>query len=198
MLPIGPTLAVALAAFPAKLAKAGGCGLRRPELCENVNRLIDRPDFLRALRRFVGNGRADDDVRFSKYQVAVEALHGPPEDRAQAAPCLLRFGACVSHFCLNKGAVFMTTAGELRALALMNIDCPAAGACHEDRLTLTVAPERRAALEPLARSWAEATILADNAAYHPGQPSRLVAVEVKAPAGASLTRPDGAATPRRN
>ena len=93
------TLALALTSTqPAPAA----CGLRRLELCDNTNFLIDRPDFLRALRRFVGRGRDADYPRSSKYQTAVEALHGPPEDRAQA-PGLLRFGACVSHYCPDKG-----------------------------------------------------------------------------------------------
>ena len=200
MLPAGLGLALALAVSPERPAPAAPCGLRHPQECRDINALIDRPDFLRALRRFVGTARAPDDARFSKYQTAVEALHGPPEDRAEAAPGLLRFGACMSHYCLDKGAAFLTAEGELQALALLNVSCPPAGECREDRLVLdvTVAPERRAALEPLARAWAPQRIAADNAAYHPDRPSRLVAVTVSAPAPARLTPRGAPATPPRN
>ena len=76
----------------------------------------------------------------------------------------------------------------------------APGDCREDRYTLevTVAPERRAALEPLARAWAAERIASDNADYHPDRPSRLVAVRVVAPAPANLTPPRPPATPRRD
>lgn len=198
MLHIG--LALALAASPAWPAPARTCGLRRLELCDNTNYLVDRPDFLHALRRFVGRGRFYDDPRASKYDAAVEALHGPPDPRVQAAPGLLRFGACVSHFCPDKGAVFITSAGEVQALALLNVDPPAQGDRDEDRLTLelTVAPERRAMIEPLARAWAQEQIAAENAAYRPDHPSRLAAVRIEPPAGGRLTPPQPPATPRHN
>ena len=195
MLHAGLSLVLALAGPPGRTATLSPCGLHHLERCEDINVLIDRPDFLRALRHFVGRARDADDASSSKYDAAVEALHGPPEERAQAAPGLLRFGACMSHYCPDKGAVFLTTAGELQGLALLDASCTP-GDCREAHYTLevTVAPERRAALEPLARAWAVERIAAD---ADPAHPARLVAVRVVAPAQANLTSPRPPATPRR-
>ena len=171
------------ALVPARAAASPqACSPLRPAACADTNQLIMKPGFQRALRLYVGPGRAS--WLYPNGEVAdqvVEVLHGPPDAPVMLGPDLVRMAACRGHSCPEKGAAFLTLAGRILAVAVLDFHC--AKRC-EDAPSLEVITREPARFVPLSRAWAEGAMAADLKAYGPmpGQVDRIARVEGRAPA----------------
>ena len=173
---------LALVLAPALAAPASACTPHRPAACVDTNALIIQAGFARALRAYAGPGRASwlyPDGRVADQ--VIDVLHGPPDAPVVLGPDLVRLSACRAHSCTEKGAAFLTTAGRIQAVAVLDFHCTKR--C-EDAYTLEVITRDPARFTPLARAWGEAVIAADLKSYGPmpGQVNRIDRVETRTPA----------------
>lgn len=115
-------VALALATSPVDASPEQRCGLARLSACRNTNVLVLDAGFQRALRTFAGQPRTDflgDGKVGPLAQELIEVLHGPPDQPQQLNDGSFLFTACKAHECLNKGAVVLSSTGEILAAAMI-------------------------------------------------------------------------------
>src|SRR3954451_21130346 len=93
------------------------CSIKHPEHCRNTNQLVWSAGFDRALRAFSGRARTEHLYNGSPIdREMIEVLGGPPNKPVRWNGRFL-FSACRAHSCGEKGAVLLTPAGQIEALA---------------------------------------------------------------------------------
>lgn len=112
-----PLLAALGFAYAAPLPS---CALAHPERCVATNELVVAPGFETALRRFVGPGRASwFEPNGDITDQLLMTLYGPGFDTVRLPDRMFQFGACMAHVCPERGAVFVTPAGEIRMATML-------------------------------------------------------------------------------
>ena len=132
MLPLFTALLFTLAAQTSPVA----CAPDNLAACTSTNDLIWSPAFRKALRDFVGDGRASwlyADGEIIDQVIAV--LGGPDEKPVHFAPGLIRFSACRAHSCDEKGSAILTSGGQIKALGILHFAC-SRSCSHDYRLTI--------------------------------------------------------------
>lgn len=102
---------------------AARCSLSHLEFCTDTNELVWSQAFESAVRRFLGDRRAN--YLYGRGRVsdqAIDVLGGPP-DRPTKIGRFWRFTACRAHSCSEKGAAVIAPNGEIEALAILHSDC---------------------------------------------------------------------------
>ena len=154
-----PLLALALAAVAPP-----PCAVRTPGGCGGMYELVTAPGFQEALRRFVGNGRADwYEPNADRTQQLFNILSGPSAEAIPVGGDLLRFDACFPHACNIRGALFITRAGEIRGAAMLFPDCGRRHCTGREGLRLAVLRDpRHPEVAELGRQWGEADVATTN------------------------------------
>ena len=100
-----------------------GCSIDNLADCENTNRLIWDPAFREARHAFIGDRPAGWLYKDGTMLDQVSAvLGGPPDEPVNFSDGLVRFSACRGHSCDEKGAVVLTTEGEIVAVGVLHYD----------------------------------------------------------------------------
>jgi hypothetical protein len=149
------------------LALAAGqphCSLQRPALCGGMYELAETPGFARAVRRFVGGGRATwYEPHADRARQLLDIYRGVSSNWAAAGPDLLRFDACYPHICTIRAALFITRAGDMRGAALVYAGCAGRACSGDEGLNVTILRDRRySEVAELARQWAERDVAEGN------------------------------------
>jgi hypothetical protein len=98
-------------------ASAKGCSIKALDRCRDVSELSWDKSFPTAVRRFLGNRRADYNGPGLLSDQALAFLWVPGE--RQRIGDLWRFTGCQKYFCPDKGAVVFRPTGEVVAVALL-------------------------------------------------------------------------------
>jgi hypothetical protein len=177
-------LAVAVAAFLAATPGEPQCGLAHLELCRNTNVLAWNKPFVRAVRAFVGSGRASYLYHGSRADQQMSVLGGPPDDPRRIG-MRYRFTACRPHSCREKGAVVLEPGGRIVATAILHSRClepkPPESCFDHNVLTLFVRdPAHEAPVIEDLTAWATSEIARETPFDRWAPPPRLETVEVYA------------------
>lgn len=99
------------------------CSIDKLAECESTNQLIWDPAFREARQAFIGDRPAGwlyEDGTMLEQVAAV--LGGPSKEPVYFSDGLVRFSACRWHSCDEKGAVVLTTEGEIIAIGVIHFD----------------------------------------------------------------------------
>ena len=130
------------------------CRLAAAQLCEDTNQLVWAPDYGRALKAFVGTGKASWLYNNgSRVDQVREVLGGPPDDAKLLPDGSILFGACRAHSCDEKGAVIVKS-GNILGVAVLNFHC--SRTCLADPIVELIFRDSKAAevYAPALRDWA--------------------------------------------
>jgi hypothetical protein len=157
-----PILALALA-----FAVEPHCSIQRPAECAGTDELAASPGFERAVRRFVGVGRASwYAANAGRARQLLDVVRGPSVGPVAVGTDLLRFDACYPHICTIRAALFVARGGGIRGAALIYPDCPRTGCSGDEGLRVTFLRDSSYPdVAGLARHWAEEDVAASNARY---------------------------------
>ena len=168
-------LAMAIGAAPSP-----DCSLRHVESCGGLWELAGTPGFERAVREFVGPGRASwyEDNESAADQLLV-AYYGGSIDPVPVRPGLLRFDACAPHNCSISGAIFIDVRGQIEGAALLYSDCRTE-TCEGGRKLVILRNPQHPDVAILARMWGEQVQASWNAGLQqpPEELSSVTTVEV--------------------
>ena len=118
-------------------AATPACSMAQPAACRTTNELMWAPGTEAALKSFFGKARGDYLMPDALvWKQAREALGGPPDSPLRLKDGSLLFAACRAHSCPEKGAMVVTPAGKVRAVALLHYFCTPAGCADNARLAL--------------------------------------------------------------
>ncbi len=116
-------LAICILPLLPALAHAQGCTLHTLSECDNTNQLVWDQAFDDALADFIGDRPAgwlyEDGTMLGQVQAV---LGGPSNAPVYFSNNLVRFSACRHHSCPEKGAVVLTTDGEIVAVGVIHFD----------------------------------------------------------------------------
>lgn len=99
------------------------CSITNVEACSSTNRLVWDDAFIQKLRQYIGDRPAGwlyEDGTMSGQMIDV--LGGQDNERVTFGDNLIRFSACRYHSCPEKGAVIVTTDGEIKAFAIIHFN----------------------------------------------------------------------------
>jgi len=120
------------------------CGINNLEACINTNRLVWDKAFQEALAEFIGDRPAgwlyEDGTMLGQVRAV---LGGPPDRPVHFGNNLIRFSACRHHSCDEKGAVVLTTDGEIIAVGVLHFDISRTRSGHPMLTVLTRARNGR-------------------------------------------------------
>lgn len=161
-------LSIFLAAIMASgpQASAGRCGPTSLPACTTTNDLIWNDEFKRKLKRFLGARKASYLYRNgSLYEQAKEVLNGPPDEPTRLSDKSWIFTACRSHSCPEKGAVVLSSKGDIIAVGILHFSCgaptgPEDSCADVPRLALIMArgvPSRSSAAGVAITRWAHSS-----------------------------------------
>ncbi|MEN5361916.1 hypothetical protein [Brevundimonas intermedia] len=102
------------------------CGLSSLSACRTTNNLVWDTGFGQALGRFLGERQAAYLWERGSVRDQARAVLGGPPDAPIIVENLYRFTACRLHSCPEKGAVFLTSSGEIMAVAILHSTCATA------------------------------------------------------------------------
>ena len=138
-------------------AVAAACSLSHPATCRDTNQLANAPDFRAGITRFLGRRRAD--YLYHGHTVAeqaIDVLFGPPDNPTRDGGSFV-FTACRAHSCPEKGALVVSPAGRIQAVAILYSGCgiphPASDCPSHNRLAVYSRDAPAAAMRRV-RSWA--------------------------------------------
>jgi len=180
---LGLFLALSIAPQPSVAqAPATACGLSNLAACRTTNALIWDTGFRQALAQFLGERQAAYLWEGGSVLGQARAVLGGPPDAPTLVGDLYRFTACRLHSCTEKGAVVLTSSGEIRAVAVLHSACamaPRPARCAErTRLAVYLHPDAdRALVVGDLSHWAEDAVARQ---YTPAglTPPRLEGVDV--------------------
>ncbi|GAK34494.1 hypothetical protein AQ1_02393 [alpha proteobacterium Q-1] len=113
----------ATSTMPALPAHAQGCTLHTLSKCDNTNQLIWDQAFDDAMAAFIGDRPAGWLYEDGTMLGQVRAVLGGGADKpVYFSQGLVRFSACRHHSCDEKGAVVLTTEGEIVAVGVIHFD----------------------------------------------------------------------------
>lgn len=179
-----------LAAMLLTAAPEPPCSLQRIGACVSAYDLVTSRGFNRALRKFVGPGRATwYEPNSSRARQLHWALGVISSDLIPVGQDVLRADGCYPHVCSIRASVFISRDGEIRGAALLYPDCALDTCAGDEPLKLTILRDpRHAAVASSARQWADENIAATNACFDFAR-ERLGTTEiVDVPGGRSAER----------
>ncbi|WP_149999633.1 hypothetical protein [Iodidimonas gelatinilytica] len=116
-------LAACILSFIPATGRAGDCTIHTLSECRNTNRLMWDPAFREAREAFIGDRPAgwlyENGTMLGQVNTV---LGGPPDEPVYFSDNLVRFSACRPHSCDEKGAVVLTTDGEIVAVGVLHFD----------------------------------------------------------------------------
>lgn len=132
------------------------CSLMHVDACTAMFELVDRKDFKRELRRFLGPGKASWTMEdWDKTDQVLTTLSVSAEEPANVGDGLLRMGGCFPHNCLERAEVFFSIGGKIKAVALLYHDCLTATCTGDEDFTLRILMrEKSPILMAHAKTWA--------------------------------------------
>ena len=179
-----------LAAMLMTAAPEQQCSLQRIQACDSAHDLLTSRGFDRALRQFVGPGRATwYEPNSSRGRQLHTALGVVSNDLVPVGEDLLRADGCYPHVCGIRASLFISRGGEIRGAALLYPDCSGETCRGDEPLKLTILRDpRHPAVAASARQWAEENIASINALFFFAH-ERLGATEtIDVPAGRPTRR----------
>lgn len=115
------------------------CSIADVEACSAMWDLVDRKDFIDALRRFLGPGKASWTMEnWDKTDQVLTTLAASSEDPTRIGDGLIRMGGCFPHNCPERAEVFFALGGEIRAVGLLYHDCSGKTCTGEEDYTLRI------------------------------------------------------------
>jgi hypothetical protein len=133
------------------------CGLSDIEACGAMWDLVTRKDFIAALRKFLGPGKASWTMEnWDKTDQVLTTLSVSSEDPTRIGDGLIRMGGCFPHNCPERAEVFFAMDGRIKAVALLYHDCGSKTCTGEEDYTLRILlRENSPMLVGHAKDWAE-------------------------------------------
>lgn len=168
-------LALALLAAPAQRV----CSLDDPAACGGLYELSGAPGFERAVRQFVGPGRATwYEPNGDRTEQLLAIFEGPSSDWKAIGPDLLRFEACYPQVCNIRGALFISKSGEIKGAALLYPNCSDGPCSGDEDLKVTILRHPRYPdVVRFAREWAKQDVAQMRATFVYSD-DRIDAVEI--------------------
>ena len=168
-----------LAALLLAAAPPPTCSIQRPAACGGMYELSVSRGFARALREFVGPGRATwYEPNADRTRQLLGIFYGPSSSPVLVNPSLLRFEACYPHVCTIRAALFVATTGQIRGAALLYADCSGRMCRGDESVSLTILRDpTHPEVAALAREWGEGDVASTNAAFEFAE-ERLGRIEV--------------------
>nr|WP_316650894.1 hypothetical protein [uncultured Gellertiella sp.] len=150
-------LAILLAGalFATSASAAGGaCALKSIANCATMNDLIRAKGFKPALQSFLGSRKVGWlGQKHSLTDVVEEVLGGAPDDTVVVSAGLRRFSASRYQSAMERGSVFVSDSGGIKAAGVLHFNCTRA--C-ENTYTLSILLGRKDdALAGQVRQWAD-------------------------------------------
>lgn len=142
------------------LGHAKICRIDRLDDCNDTNQVMWNGGD-KAVRRFIGQGAAADEV--------IGLLGGAPEDLQHLPNGWFLAAACRAHDCGSKGAMILTRGGDLIATAALTYRCGEIRCVNDYRLRVRFrSEESRADVVQIFENWAK-TALDDFPSAHLGE-----------------------------
>lgn len=150
---LAASLAILLLTATTSLA-AGDCALKAVSNCATMNDLVWAKDFKPAVQRFAGKRKvAWLGEKDSVSSVLLEVLGGAPDDSVVLKNGLHRLSASRSQSAMERGAVFVTADGRIKAAGVLHFNC---GRECEKTYSLAILLEKPdPELAALVRGWGE-------------------------------------------
>jgi len=143
--------------------------------------LVDRKDFKRELRRFLGPGKASWTVLDTdKTEQVLLTLSVSADDPARLPDGLIMLGGCFAHNCPEKAQVFFAPTGEIKAVALLYYDCGGKTCSGNEDFTLRILLRQKSPqLVEHAKHWADSEFRRHTKAFPQFEPYKLARTEVE-------------------
>lgn len=169
------------------------CDTDHISLCEDTNELIWSKGFADQVGAFIGEGTASWlYANGSRIDQMIEVLGGPPQVRQKVGDDLWLYGACRAHSCPEKGAVIVSSKGDITAAAILHFTCTTT--CQDDYTLTIIGANDDKTLSDAIQNWAQTTINDDARTYKKANPPKIAKVEHLGPAGAGQAQPDAPAS----
>lgn len=148
-------LALSLYLFTASVASAAqSCEMSSIGACANTNALVWAKSFKPALLAFLDKRKvAWLGERQAVARVTQEVLGGAPDDVAKVADGVLRFSAVRAQSALERGAIFITDTGTIKAIGVLHFNC--ATTCEKSYSLSIITPLEDEKSAALVRAWGD-------------------------------------------
>ncbi len=147
---------IALSTFLATGAFAAGteCGMKAITACGNTNNLVWAKSFKPALKRFAGKQKVRWlGPKMSLPDVISEVIGGGGDDMIVVSPGLYRFNAFRPHSATERGAVFISADGAIKAAGVLHFNCEKNCDSKYHLAVILRAPDE--VLEKQVRAWGD-------------------------------------------
>ena len=151
------------------------CAVIDVEACSAMWDLSTRKDFIAAMRRFLGRGKASWTMEnWDKTDQVLTTLSVSSEDPTPIGDGLVRMRGCFPHNCPERAEVFFGQGGEIKAVALLYHDCVGRTCTGEEDYTLRILVRKNLlTLIGHAKDWANEEMRTDNEKFPQTGPYKL-------------------------
>lgn len=140
------TASATYAAQPCELTTIAGCA--------NTNALVWAKSFKPALLKFLDKEKVSWlGERQDMAEAVLDVIGGVPDDVVTVEDGMLRFSAVRPHSALERGAIFITGKGAIRAVGVLHFNC--AKQCEKTYTLAVIADKEDAKLGALVRAWGD-------------------------------------------
>ena len=140
------------------------CAVIDVEACSAMWELSTRKDFIAAMRKFLGPGKASWTMEnWDRADQVLTTLSVSSEDPTPVGDGFVRMGGCFPHNCPERAEVFFGRAGEIKAVTLLYHDCAGRTCTGDEDYTLRIlVRDNSPTLIGHAKNWANEEMRSDN------------------------------------